>query len=82
MHKRYLVTGKRQYRWHEPGSTFEAQLDPEAEQRAVARGAIQVLEVVLPSLQDGSYEFPHDWPNGVGESGEHGLVKELEEERR
>ncbi len=61
-HKRYLVTGKRQYRWHKPGSTFEAQLDPLAEQRAVERGSIRVLEVVKPGLTYGSYALPTDWP--------------------
>jgi hypothetical protein len=70
-HKRYLVTGKRQYRWHEPGSVFEAQLDPLAEERAIARGAIEVLEVVQPCLQDGSYTIPEDWSVRASEQGEH-----------
>ena len=61
-HKRYLVTGTRQYRWHKPGTTFEARLDPDAEQRAVERGNIRVLEVIQPSVQNGSYEIPNDWP--------------------
>ncbi len=61
-HKRYLVTGKRQYRWHKTGSTFEAQLDPLAEQRAIERGSIRVLEIVQPDLQYGSYQLPEDWP--------------------
>ncbi len=61
-HKVYLVTGKRQYRWHKPGETFEAQLDPMAEQRAVERGSIRVLAVIEPGLQEGSYELPKDWP--------------------
>ncbi len=61
-HKRYLVTGKRQYRWHKPGSAFEAQLDPLAEQRAIERGSIRVLEIVQPDLENGSYQLPADWP--------------------
>ncbi len=64
-HKRYLVTGKRQYRWHKPGSTFEAQLDPLAEQRAIERGSIRVLEIVQPDLEYGSYQLPEDWPLGA-----------------
>ncbi len=61
MHKLYLVTGKRQYRWHKPGETFEALLDPLAEQRAVERGSIRVLAVIEPGLQEGSYALPKDW---------------------
>ncbi len=61
-HKRYLVTGKRQYRWHKPGATFEAQLDPLAEQRAIERGSIRVLDIVKPGLVHGSYALPEDWP--------------------
>lgn len=61
-HKRYLVTGKRQYRWHAPGTTFEAILDPDAEARAIERGSIKVIEVVQPELQNGSYQLPDDWP--------------------
>jgi len=57
-HKRYLVTGRRQYRWHEPGTVFEANLDPDAERRAIERGSIRVLEVVEPSLRSGSYRLP------------------------
>ncbi len=66
-HKRYIVTGKRQYRWHKPGATFEAQLDPLAEQRAIERGSIRVLEVVKPGLTIGSYALPEDWPPTVAD---------------
>lgn len=72
MHKRYLVTGKRQYRWHEPGTIFEAQLDPLAEKRAIDRGAIRVLDVVQPGLQDGSYTIPSDWSVRANEQAEIG----------
>ncbi len=66
-HKLYLVTGKRKYRWHDPGSTFEAKLDPEAERRAVERGSIKVLAVIQSDLADGSYELPKDWPHAVAD---------------
>jgi len=59
-HKRYLVTGKRQYRWHAPGTVFEANLDPDAERRAIERGSIRVLEEVEVRLR--SYGLPRDWP--------------------
>jgi len=58
--KRYLVTGTRRYRWHEPGTTFEARLDPDAERRAIERGSIRVLEIVEGGI--GSYGLPEDWP--------------------
>lgn len=61
-HKRYLVTGRRQYRWHKPGETFEAILEPTAERRAIERGSIRVLAIVQPQLDDGSYALPADWP--------------------
>ena len=67
-HKRYLVTSKRQYRWHKPGETFEAQLDPLAEQRAIERGSIIVLAVIEPALQEGSYALPKDWPLPVADA--------------
>lgn len=62
VNKQYLVTGKRKYRWHDPGTVFEARLDPAAERRAVERGSIRVIAVVQPGLQDGSYTLPKDWP--------------------
>lgn len=60
--KRYLVTGRRKYRWHDPGSVFEAALEVDAERRAIERGAIRVLGVVVPDVQDGSYMIPSNWP--------------------
>ncbi len=67
-HKRYLVTGKRKYRWHDPGTTFEAILDPDAEARAIERGSIQVVEVVQPELENGSYALPEDWPQEAADA--------------
>jgi hypothetical protein len=64
--KRYLVTGKRKYRWHDPGTTFEAQLDPDAERRAIERGSIRVLEVI--EVQVGRYELPEDWPQDAADA--------------
>lgn len=66
MHKRYLVTGKRQYRWHAPGTVFEARLDPDAERRAIERGSIRVLEVI--EVKVGSYELPEDWPRPAADA--------------
>lgn len=41
---RYLVTSSYPYREHAPGEEFEANLDPDVEERAVRKGAIVVLE--------------------------------------
>lgn len=58
----YKVTGKRQYRGHDPGSTFEASIDPAVEQRAVNRGDIQLLRRVTPDLAPGSFVLSDNWP--------------------
>ncbi len=63
--KRYLVTGRRKYRWHDPGTTFEARLDPDAERRAIARGSIRVIDAIEPKLPDSGYTLPRDWPSGA-----------------
>jgi hypothetical protein len=39
----YKVTGSTPFGNHQPGETFEAELDPELEQRALERGAIEVV---------------------------------------
>lgn len=41
---RYLVTGMHKYRDHATGEEFEATLEPDVEARAIARGAIKLLE--------------------------------------
>lgn len=61
-HGRYIVSGNRPYRGHQPGATFEAQLEPVIEARATARGAITLLERVEPGLEPGSYTLPDNWP--------------------
>lgn len=58
----YEVTGKRQYRGHDPGTVFEAILDRGAEQRALARGDIRLIRHIEPGLAPGSYRLPPDWP--------------------
>lgn len=67
-HGRYLVTGNREYRGHQPGTIFEAALAPGPERRAVERGAIQLLERITPSIEPGSYELPEPWPPEASES--------------
>lgn len=58
--KRYLVLGERRYRGHEQGTVFEARLDPDAERRAIERGAISLVGEVTLSAEN--YELPEDWP--------------------
>jgi hypothetical protein len=70
-HGRYVVTGNRQYRGHDPGTLFEAILDPLAERRAVRRGAIRLVERVRPEVEPGSFRLPKDWPVRVDEQDEH-----------
>lgn len=41
---KYLVTGRFKYRGHAPGEEFEANLDPDVEERAVRKGTIRVLD--------------------------------------
>lgn len=64
----YLVTGRRQYRGHEPGTTFEALIDPLAEERAIGRGDIQLLRRIEPGLVPGSYRFAPGWLGPVHQS--------------
>lgn len=60
----YLVTGKRQYRGHDPGTRFEAAIDAAVEARAITRGDIQLLERVIPSIDGRDLAFGSDWPPG------------------
>jgi hypothetical protein len=59
----YRVEGRSAYLGVPPGEVFEAQLDPNAERRAVARGAIVVLDATPPGLIPGSYQPPDGWDN-------------------
>jgi hypothetical protein len=54
----YQVTGNTAYRSHPPGSIFEAQLEPTAEQRAIIRRNIRLVEQSTPALLPGSYTLP------------------------
>lgn len=57
----YKVTGKRIYRGHNPGTTFEALIDPAVEQRAIERGDITLLRRETPDLRPGSFRLPPGW---------------------
>jgi hypothetical protein len=59
---RYLVTGKRAYREHEPGTVFEAHIPWGPEQRAINRGSIRLLERMVADLPPGRYRLPLGWP--------------------
>jgi hypothetical protein len=39
----YKVTGSVPFDVYQPGETFEAELDPELEQRALERGSIEIV---------------------------------------
>ena len=68
---RWEVIGNRPYRGHQPGTIFEAALDPLAAQRAIQRRAIRLIETVTPALEPRSYRLPSDWPVRVNEQGAH-----------
>lgn len=59
----YRVTGSRAYRGHEPGTEFWARLEPRAESRALARGAIELLERVEAAIVPGTWKLPRGWTN-------------------
>lgn len=57
----YEVTGHRNIRGHQPGTRFEAVLNPLVERRAINRGDIRLIKRTTPSLQPGTYTFPLGW---------------------
>lgn len=65
----YLVTGRAAYREHAPGTTFEADLDPAAELRALNRGDIHVIERRTTRIQPGTYALPVDWSINTQQEG-------------
>jgi hypothetical protein len=60
-HGVYVVTGRRAYRGHPTGTEFVAKLEPRAEQRAIVRGDIVLIDRIETRLQPGSYTLPPDW---------------------
>lgn len=59
----YRVTGTRPFRGHTHGDTFEARLDHAAERRAVARGDIEVVNRIIPSIRSADLVLPSGWQN-------------------
>jgi hypothetical protein len=57
----YRVVGTRRFRGHEPGTEFSARLEPLAVNRAIRRGAIELVEKIEPCLRRGSYTLPDGW---------------------
>lgn len=55
----YEVIGRRQYRGHDRGATFEARHDP-AKERAIGRGDIRLIRVITPSVPPGA-TYPEGW---------------------
>ncbi len=60
----YEVTARQEYRGHKPGDRFEAQLDRNAEARAMRRGAIKLIHRSVPRLVEGSYRLPNNAAGG------------------
>lgn len=59
----YEVIGRRKYRGHDPGTVFEAHLDPTVEQRAIDRRAIRLIQRVTPSVVPEDFTPPANWPS-------------------
>lgn len=57
----YLVTGRRAYREHNPGETFEANLEEDVVERAVRHGTIRVLDPSPVAIKPGSWRPPRHW---------------------
>jgi len=57
----YRVAGTRRYRGHEPGTEFGALLKPLAEARAIARGDLELLERIEPTIEPGTFRLPRGW---------------------
>jgi len=60
----YEVTGRRNYRGHQPGSVFTAVLNTNAAGRAIMRGDIRLVREILPSIEPGTYQLPPGWAEG------------------
>jgi hypothetical protein len=61
MHGEYRVSGRRTYRGHTPGSTFEAALPPTVEARALARRDIQLIRRIVPTIEADCLQLPSGW---------------------
>jgi hypothetical protein len=59
----YRVVGSRTYREHRLGDVFEAVIRPDAEQRAIKLGIIEIVKSSTPSIRPGSYSVPDGWLN-------------------
>lgn len=55
---KYKVTGPTAYQGHPPGETFEADLDPGTEQRALARGSIKKVTTKEEEGSDAEADRP------------------------
>ena len=61
-HGEYEVIGRARYRGHDPGTVFQALIEPRVEQRGVARGNIRLLRrIPAPDISDCAYALPDGW---------------------
>lgn len=61
-HGRYEVLGGFDFRGHPQGAVFTARLDPNQERRAIERGAIRLLERLVPTITSDNLTLPAGWP--------------------
>jgi hypothetical protein len=50
----YRVSGSTAYMDHQPGETFEAELEPGQEQRALERGSIEIVKGKAKTTEEAS----------------------------
>ena len=62
----FEVVERAEYRGHPQGEIFEARLNRAAVSRAIARGNIRMLRVVVPVIQPGSWQLPDGWLSKQG----------------
>ena len=61
IHYLFQVIGQREYRGHRTGDQFEARMDA-AIGRALDRRDIELICAIDPSIREGDYRLPDDWP--------------------
>ena len=57
----YLISGPTKFLGFDPGTTITTELDPGLEERALKRGAIQIVERVALTLDETRVVMPRGW---------------------
>lgn len=57
----YRVSGRQKFLGYAPGETFVAELDSGVEERAIARGSIEIVEEAEVALDATRASLPRGW---------------------